>query len=522
MVPALRPAGSERGAALLTVLLFTALMFILVSAMLLSAGKEVLIAGLHRDAVRAEEVAHAGMEDVLRRMEGGRPWKPGAAWPGDRCDQDDGSPGVRAGLPGTDACIAVVARLSGPGGSMLEIRSDGVAGRARRRTGAVVAAGTLTALPGTVVLHGLIEPSGTEIDGGVVHARTFAAYLSDVSAARTTYAGWSIERQAGAGAGAGPCYTHDECVAAGQARWWPGHRWAVHARRVLRPAPVPGNLTPDLRVPAAVLGYPCPAGPPPAQAVQTIGTDGPGYQAGDLRAGLHPADPLQSATAAEPLYGCTADGLRYTWVREAFDTGDDPDGDPDRAVWFTAVRLDEWLARYACFDERALAWGPCHGFHPDPALGDPGLGAVLPLVPDDAWAENYDQRREGGGPLTPADIDLGRCADPPVCAAPANTRPAVVLARGDYTLICPGACPEGLGVLVVGGDLTVTGALTYRGIVVVRGTLAVTAGSALTIHGTLSARAVAGPGALRLVPGTPVAVGVAGPAGVVRKAWWER
>jgi hypothetical protein len=517
-----RRDGDQQGVALLTVLLFTALMFILVSAMLLSAGKEILIAGLHRDAVMAEEFAQAGLEDVLRRMEGGRPWKPGAVQPADRCEQDDGSPGLRAGLPETDTCDAVVPRSSGASGSILEVRSNGTAGRARRRVAAVVAARTLTALPETLVVHSLTEPAGSEIGSGVVHARAFAAYASDVSARRTTYAGWRIEhRGTGAEPGAG-CYTHAECVAVGRTQWWPGHRWAVHTRRPLRPGPLPGNVTPDLRIPGAMLGYACPAGAPAAQAIQTIGTDGPGYQPGDLRADLHPSDPGQSAIAAEPLYGCTGDGLPYTWVREAFDTGDDPDSDPDRALWFRALRLDQWLARYACFDERALAWVPCNGFHPDPALGDPGLAAVLPLPPGDLWAENYDQRKIGGGPLTPADLDFGRCVDPPICAASANVRPTVVLAEGDYTLICPGVCPDGLGVLVVGGDLTITGALTYRGSVVVGGALSVPTGSELTIHGRVSARSIAGSGVLRLTPGTSVAVGVAGPAGVARKAWWER
>jgi hypothetical protein len=209
-------------------------------------------------------------------------------------------------------------------------------------------------------------------------------------------------------------------------------------------------------------------------------------------------------------------------VREAFDTGEDPDDDPDRALWFKTVRLDQWLARYACFDEPALVWRACNGFHHDPVLGDPSVGAVLPVLPDDVWAENYDQRKEGGGPLTPEDVDLGRCADPPVCASATNARPTVVLARGDYALICPGACPDGLGVLVIGGDLTVTGALTYRGVVVVRGALTVTEGGALTISGMISARSIAGPGVLRLAPDTPVAIGVAGPAGITRKAWWER
>jgi len=520
---AMRLVGDPRGVALLTVLLFMVLMFILVSAMLIAAGKEILIAGLHRDAIRAEEHAQAGLEDIVRRMEGGRAWKPGAVDAADRCAQDDGSRGVRMSLPGSDTCTSVLTRLAGPSGSFLEVRSDGAAGRARRRLTAAVLAQTGTALPGVLVLHSLIEDPGTEIGSGTVHAHAFVRYLAAASADRTTYAGWRIQQTPLApGVGIGPCYTHEECRAADRPQWWPGHRRAVYGAHPLRPTSLPGNLTPDRRTPGVVLGYGCPAGPLPGQAAQAIGTDGPGFQSTDLRADLNPADPLQAAIASEPLYGCTSDGLPYTWLREAFDTEDDPDTDPDRFLWFQVVRFDQWLTRYGCFDEGALSWTPCNGFHPDPLQGDPSLGAVLPLMPGEVWSQNPDQRKTGGGPLTPADLDFGTCTDPPACQRPANNRTTIALDGGDYTLLCLGSCPEGHGVLIVDGDLLITGAFTYRGIVIVRGALTVSSGT-VSIHGTASAGRVTNlGGVLRLLPGTPVAIGAAGPVAVRRRAWWER
>ncbi|HEY6102882.1 MAG TPA: hypothetical protein VI007_06635, partial [bacterium] len=412
-------------------------------------------------------------------------------------------------------------RLAGPSGSFLEVRSQGDAGRARRRISAAVLARTGTALPGVLVLRSLSEDPGVEIATGAVHVQTFARYRAAISADRVTYAGWRIEQVAQApGSGRGPCYTHADCVAAGHPHWWPGHRRAVYAGVPLRRDPLSGNPVPDPRRPDAVLGFICPAGPPPGQAVQTVGTDGPGFQTSDLRADLDPADPLQAAVATQPMYGCTVDGLPYTWLRDAVDIDE---GDPDRFLWFKIVRFDQWLARYMCFDERALTWVPCNGFHVDPAQGDPSLGVVLPPLPGSAWAQNYDQRRTGGGSFSPSDLDLDRCTDPPRCLNPGNGRTTVALRHGSYTLLCPASCPEGHGVLITDGDLTVAGSFTYLGTVVVGGTLATASGAAMTIYGTVSAaRVVNTGGVLRLLPGTPVAVGGAGPVTIFRRAWWER
>jgi hypothetical protein len=511
-----------RGAALLSVLGLTVLMLILVSALLINSGKEIGIAGLHRDAIKAEEYAQAGLEDMIRRIAGGRAWRPVAVLPPGRCLTDGGVTAIRVSLPQADTCMWAVTRAAGPSGSFLEIRSAASAGRARRRLSTAVLARTITALPGTLVLYSYLDGPAVDIQDGVVHAQTFARPLSTSGGDRTTYAGWRIEDPGGAGSGIGPCYTHEACLAAGRPQWWPGHRRAVFPAQPLRPVPLPGNALLDPRIPHQILAYPCPAGPSPAQAAQIVGANGPGFQGSDLRADLDPADPRQAALAGEALYGCTADGLPYTWLREAFDTEDDPDADPDRFLWFPIVRFDHWLARYGCFDEGTLAWMPCNGFHPDPLLGDPSLGAVLPQIPGAIWAQNHDQRRTGGGTVTAADVDLGTCTDPPACRNPANRRPVISLDGGDYTLICAGRCPEGHGVLLVDGDLRIAGDFTYRGTVVVRGVLTVTSGSA-TIYGPVSARRVTdGGGTLRLFPGSPVATGAAGPAALTRRAWWER
>src|SRR2546428_13301024 len=55
----------DRGAALITVLLFVVLMFILITAMLTVTGNEVVIAGLQKDGVRATELAQAGIPEAI-------------------------------------------------------------------------------------------------------------------------------------------------------------------------------------------------------------------------------------------------------------------------------------------------------------------------------------------------------------------------------------------------------------------------------------------------------------------------
>src|SRR5436309_14806308 len=62
----------DRGAALITVLLFVVLMFILITAMLSVTGNEVVIAGLQKDGIRATELAQAGIQEDIARLMNGR------------------------------------------------------------------------------------------------------------------------------------------------------------------------------------------------------------------------------------------------------------------------------------------------------------------------------------------------------------------------------------------------------------------------------------------------------------------
>src|SRR2546427_670979 len=70
----------ERGAALITVLLFVVLMFILITAMLTVTGNEIVIAGLQKDGMRATELAQAGIQEAIARVAAGRPYTGAGGW----------------------------------------------------------------------------------------------------------------------------------------------------------------------------------------------------------------------------------------------------------------------------------------------------------------------------------------------------------------------------------------------------------------------------------------------------------
>src|SRR5713226_3647742 len=64
----------DRGAALITVLLFVVLVFILITTMLAVTGNEIVIAGLQRDGIRATDLAQAGIQEAISRVSAGRPY----------------------------------------------------------------------------------------------------------------------------------------------------------------------------------------------------------------------------------------------------------------------------------------------------------------------------------------------------------------------------------------------------------------------------------------------------------------
>src|SRR3989449_8196424 len=70
----------DRGAALITVLLFVVLMFILITAMLTVTGNEIVIAGLQKDGMRATELAQGGIQEAIARVAIGRPYSGAGGW----------------------------------------------------------------------------------------------------------------------------------------------------------------------------------------------------------------------------------------------------------------------------------------------------------------------------------------------------------------------------------------------------------------------------------------------------------
>src|SRR2546426_371359 len=76
-----RGGSRDRGAALITVLLFVVLMFILITAMLTVTGNEIVIAGLQKDGMRATELAQAGIQEAIARVAIGRPYSGAGGWP---------------------------------------------------------------------------------------------------------------------------------------------------------------------------------------------------------------------------------------------------------------------------------------------------------------------------------------------------------------------------------------------------------------------------------------------------------
>jgi hypothetical protein len=216
--------ADQRGAALLLTMLMMVIMFIVITSMLSVVGNEVVISGLHRDSALAFEYAQSGLEEALRRMQAGHPFQPGFT----------GSIG--------DVKVAV----NSLGGSLYEVRSQAVAGRAQRRVTQLVELQTV-AFPGDVIFGQAINQDSvgaSDIVTGDVYARTFIKFKEgDTTVSdRLTYAGWRISRcedpekaPVGACAYPGdapskitPCYTHAQCTALGLANWYPGTRRAEY------------------------------------------------------------------------------------------------------------------------------------------------------------------------------------------------------------------------------------------------------------------------------------------------------
>src|SRR2546427_8442972 len=217
------PRSRERGAALITVLLFVVLMFILITAMLTVTGNEIVIAGLQKDGMRATELAQAGIQEAIARVASGRPYAGAAGW---------------ASSIGPRVTVTVTRVYPGANSAYLEIDSTATnIGRATRRLTALVLQEVVAFPPNVTFANNVTEQGSAAIACGDAYSQTYFQYKDYPSnscggAASLSYTGYRLSKVNPGLVAA--CYTHtgaapNGCVAANPgnndvAKWYPGTR----------------------------------------------------------------------------------------------------------------------------------------------------------------------------------------------------------------------------------------------------------------------------------------------------------
>lgn len=181
----------ERGAALVTVLLFMVIVLILITSVLAVTGNEVRISGLHRDSVRALELAHAGIQEAVRRIQSSRPF-----FPDTDCTTGGFTPSVTLSSNETLA-VHVCSVTEGTGFTVYEVRSDATVGVAVRKLSVTVAV-RVNEIPPEIVLSRSFDQNGSAgVDSGDVYTETYSIYDALPTSPRRAFAGWYIWDGAG-------------------------------------------------------------------------------------------------------------------------------------------------------------------------------------------------------------------------------------------------------------------------------------------------------------------------------------
>lgn len=527
-------ATGPQGAALLTVLAFMTLTFMLIATLLALTSDEMLLSGIQRDGVRALDLAQAGAQEAIRRMEGGRPYL-----------QEFSASLDTNGTAPPNTSVTVARRHTGVQAGYLEIQSTATAGLSTRRLTVVALQRAIAMLPNAVLAQAIVQEDGTALLCGDVYARTFVRYLPDPNRAAPgcpgvppgqpglTYAGWRIGMCADpsglcGGVGEVPPCSQMPCPpspAADTSRWYPAARLAVPADsptgRVLAamtnrcPAGGGGSL-PEARITGRLAGEQSVADHP-QYGFDVDDPDGPG-----------PVPPQAIIPGVLPC------GLPYRYDLMSFLT---EDGQTVQRYAKTVV-FEHWFPLYWRFDEHRLSYvrrtgAACAdpsclvgGVEPDLA-GYPQFGAIPPVPPAQAMTANFDCRREGGGMLggsrLSCDHPAGKvsafgCKAPEMACSPVENRPLSLVLTGNWIL----SGLAGHGTLIVDGDLTVAGGVRYWGAVVVSGDLTLR-GSGTAIRGGLTVSGILHAGGSVMVEGggtTP-----SPPLGrsiVTVRGWWER
>lgn len=523
---------NEHGAALVTVLLFMTLTFILISSMLTVTGNEVVISGIQRDSTRALENAQAGVQEAVMRIQEGRQYVNGF---------------TSSLAPGTTVTVFRV--FTGVNSAYQEIRVTSIVGRATRRINFLVLQQIISFPPNITFAASVIEQGSADIICGDAYARTFIQYKNFPSQApgcteppAISYAGWRTSKAAPGGVP--QCYTHAQCVTNNPgnpdvARWYPGHRRGE-------------NETTALGADIKAQKNKCPAG----------------------GGGLLPTDTIIGILATAPCDAdvlCIAGGFRQTYNVYGFDTDDPAGAPPPQAVnsrlpcglpyklvsqpfqaedgsirnrLFKTIVFEQWFANYWQFDEVQMkvvkkSGGACAG---DPyCLADgnsPDLltyadyGAVPPFPDVTSVENNFNCRMVGGGTINALPVACVEPAGTPTsdlgCYAPVMTcggspevsrQVLMLLDAGDYQI---NGTILGHGTMVVDGNLIVNGNFEYWGTIIVKGQVTLGAGSAV-IHGGLVADSTLNiSGTIQVEGGGTVSSAPTGRSLIIGRGWWER
>lgn len=452
----------ERGAALVTVLLFLTLTFILISSMMAISGNEIVLSGLHRDSVKALDLAQAGIQEAIVRISQGRPYAAGFT--------SSLNPGVT---------VTVIRRGFGSASAYDEIQSTAIVGRATRRVSALVRQQSIVMPPNITFANSINQSGNGQINSGDAYSRTFLVYKMNPTPG-LTYAGWRISQTAPSAVA--PCYTSAQCAASGRGNWYAGTRRSEYqtsatgadilAQRTNCPAGGGGPL-PTTTI-TGILATDSTMTP---QTVNVYGFD---------------TDNNNAVTANLPC------GLPYKYVAETFT---DENG-VSRTILFKTVVYEQWFKNYWQFDEGTMSYVKQTSLN-----NNPQYSAVPPFPDFSMLAGNYDQVLSGGGT-----ISGGTLGTP---SAPLN----ILLTGGTWQL---NGTATGNGTLAVDGGLTINGTFTYTGTILVNGTFTQGAGTA-NITGGLVARSTLDLTGTFSVNGGGTTVSVpVGPSVVISKAWWER
>ncbi len=526
--------GRDRGAALVTVLLFVVLVLILITTMLSVTGNEVVIAGAQRDGVRALDLAQATLQEAIVRLQNGRPYVGGFQ-----------SSLVSAGtVPGATVNVSVNTQFVGTNSAYLELRVDATVGRATRRLSQLVLQ-RMVMFPPNVMFGQSLAPEGQNVKSGDVYAAYGIFYESSLFAPSSTftYAGWRIYRNLSPDP-PGPCYYRGQVGTCGNdtspntVNWFPATRLTVSASS-------PDGL--DLLAQTNK----CPAGGggslPPTTIGSMWGTSLVPASAPDGTAGAGNTA-TYNLPSFTPVYGFDTDdptgtnpqavtsalpcGLPYKYVQRTFN------GEVDSAAagtiftrLFKVVVFEQWFNNYWHFDPVQMSYVKNSGGTTGNLTTYPQYGAIPPsTTPASLTAStNYNSVLSGGGTVIQSSTDWG-CKLPEESPCSPDHATAVLLdGTPNVTNWTISGVVWGHGTLVVNGNLTwaAAGQFLYYGTVIVNGTvknsLCACSPAPNQIYGGLvSTQPYVLHDATAIYGGTTATSVPVGTSVVDGKAWWER